>query len=113
MAYVLLGCIALGALALYLLVIFREVPGAIAERLGELEGLPQNLGEWAVDSSSPEAQSAAERGLQREHRTWREPGSGWFGSDRLVLQVRYRDRQSGAIQSAEPDRPVRRRRIKS
>jgi hypothetical protein len=113
MAYVLLGCIGLGAVLLYVLVIFREVPGAVAERLGELEGLPQNLGEWTVDQSSPEAQSAAERGLTRELRTWREAGSGWFGSDRLVLQVRYRDRQSGSIQSAEPDRPLRRRRIKS
>jgi hypothetical protein len=112
MAYVLLGCIGLAALALYLLVVFREVPGAFEERLGELEGLPQNLGEWAVDDSSPEARNAAERGLSRELRTWREHGSGWFGSDRLVLQVRYRDQQTGAIHSAEPDRPVRRRRIK-
>src|SRR3954462_15388426 len=99
MAYVLLGCIALGALAVYLLIVFREVPGAISERLGELEGLPQNLGEWNVDHASPEAQRAAERGLSREQRTWREPGSGWFGGDRLVLQVRYRDLQSGTIHS--------------
>jgi len=113
MAYLLLGCIGLGAVLLYLLVIFREVPGAVAERLGELEGLPQNLGEWTVDQSSAEAQSAAARGLLREQRLWLEPGAGWFGSDRLLLQVRYRDRQSGAIHSAEPDRPVRRRRIKS
>jgi GNAT superfamily N-acetyltransferase len=80
------------------------VPGAVEERLGELEGLPQNLGEWVVDESSPEAQGAAARGLTRERRTWRDPGKGWFGSDRLVLQVRYRDRATGAIQSAEPDR---------
>jgi hypothetical protein len=112
MAYVLLGCIGLGALAVYLLIVFREVPGAVAERLGELEGLPQNLGEWAVDQSSPEAQRAAERGLSREQRTWRDPGAGWFGRDRLLLQVRYRD-QSGKIHSAEPDRELRRRRIKS
>ena len=109
MAYILLGCIGLGALAVYLLIVFREVP----ERLGELEGLPRNLGEWAVDHDSPEARSAAERGLTREHRTWREPGSGWFGRDRLLLQVRYRDPQTGTIQSAEPDRELRRRRVKS
>jgi hypothetical protein len=112
MAYLLLGCIGLGAVLLYLLVIFREVPGAVTERLGELEGLPGNLGEWTVDQSSPEAASASARGLTRELRTWRDAGSGWFGSDRLVLQVRYRDGQSGAIHSAEPDRPLRRRRIK-
>jgi hypothetical protein len=112
MAFVLLACIGLGALAVYLLLIFREVPGAVEERLGELEGLPPNLGEWAVDESSPEAQSAAARGLVREHRTWRDPGKGWFGSDRLVLQVRYRDRATGAIQSAEPDRALQRRRVR-
>jgi hypothetical protein len=111
-AYVLLGCIALASLAVYLLVIFREVPGAVAERLGELEGLPANLGEWIIDESSSEAQAARGRGLQREQRTWREPGAGWLGRDKLLLQVRYRDLQSGAIHSAEPDRALRRRRIK-
>lgn len=111
-AYVLLGCIALAALAVYLLVIFREVPGAVAERLGELEGLPTNLGEWTIDESSGEAVAARARGLQREQRTWLEQGSGWLGRDRLLLQVRYRDVQSGAIHSAEPDRKLRRRRIK-
>ena len=112
MAYVLLGCIGLAAVAVYLLVIFREVPGALVERLGELEGLPQNLGEWTPEETSPEAQSAAARGLTRERRTWREPGQGWFGGDRLVLQVRYRDKQTGAVHSAEPDQELRRRRIK-
>ncbi|MEY2937376.1 MAG: hypothetical protein RL033_8125 [Pseudomonadota bacterium] len=111
-AYVLLACIALASLAVYLLVIFREVPGAVAERLGELEGLPQNLGEWTLDDASGEAQAARGRGLQREQRTWREPGGDWLGRDRLLLQVRYRDLQSGAIHSAEPDRVLRRRRIR-
>jgi hypothetical protein len=113
MAYVLLGCIGLGALGVYLLLVFREVPGAVSERLGELEGLPANLGEWTIDQASPEARSAAERGLQREQRTWREPGAGWFGGDRLVLQVRYRELESGKIHSAEADRELRRRRVKS
>jgi hypothetical protein len=89
---VLLGCIALAALAVYLLVIFR--------------------GEWIIDETSSEAHAARGRGLQREQRTWREPGGGWLGRDRLLLQVRYRDLQSGAIHSAEPDRHLRRRRIK-
>jgi hypothetical protein len=113
MAYVLLGCIALAALAVYLLVIFREVPGAVAERLGELEGLPRDLGKWVPDDSSAEGKQASARGLQRELRTWREPGTGWFGRDRLLLQVRYRDRASGSIKSADPDREIRRRRVKS
>ena len=112
MAFVLLGCVALGALAVYLLVVFREVPGAVEERLGELEGLPTNLGEWQVDDSSEEARAAAERGQLRERRTWRQPGAGWLGQDRLILQVRYKNRASGAVEHAEPDRPVPRRRVK-
>ncbi len=111
-AFMLLGCIALLSLAVYLLVVFREVPGAVVERLGELEGLPPNLGEWTIDESSREALAARERGLQREHRTWREPGTGWLGRDRLLLQVRYRELKSGTIHSAEPDQELRRRRIK-
>src|SRR5262245_40057850 len=99
-AYVLLGCIAMAEMAVYLLVIFGEVPCAVAERLGELEGLPTNLGEWSIDDSSSEGQAARARGLQREQRTWHERGGGWLGRDRLVLQVRYRDLKSGTIQSA-------------
>ena len=113
MAYVLLGCIGIAAVVFYLLVIFREVPGAIAERLGELEGLPSDLGQWTADESSPEGKRALEQGLTRELRTWRDPGSGWLGRDRLLLQVRYRDRATGRVHSAEPDRELRRRRVKA
>ena len=112
MAYVLLGCIGIASLLVYLLVIFREVPGAVAERLGELEGLPENLGEWTADANSEAARAAASRGLQREQRTWRELGAGWFGRDRLLLQVRYRNLETGQIESAEPDRELARKRIK-
>ena len=48
----------------------------------------------------------------REIRTWREPGKGWFGRDRLVLQIRYRNADNGEIEGAEPDRVIRRRRVK-
>ncbi|HKO95208.1 MAG TPA: hypothetical protein VJU61_28830 [Polyangiaceae bacterium] len=112
MAYILLACIAIASLAVYLLVVFREVPGAVAERLGELEGLPENLGQWTVDATSEAARTATDRGLQREQRTWREPGSGWFGRDRLLLQVRYRNLQTGEIESADPDRKLTRKRVK-
>jgi hypothetical protein len=112
LAYVLLGCIGIASLAVYLLVIFREVPGAVAERLGELEGLPADLGQWTVDASSEAARAATGRGLQREQRTWREPGTGWFGRDRLLLQVRYRNLETGQIESSEPDRQLTRRRIR-
>jgi hypothetical protein len=111
-AVVLLACIALGALAVYLLLVFGEVPGAIEERFGELEGLPRNLGEWEADEDSAEGRAARERGQVRERRTWREPGVGWLRQDRLVLQVRYKNRESGAVERSEADRPLRRRRIK-
>jgi hypothetical protein len=112
MLYVLLAVVGLAAVVVYVLVIFREVPGAVAERWGELEQLPENLGQWTRDESSNEARSAAERGLDREVRTWRDPGAGWFGRDRLVLQVRYKSRANGEIESVEPDVPIARRRVK-
>jgi hypothetical protein len=113
MLYLMLLFVGIAAVAVYLLVVFREVPGAVKERWGELEGLPVNLGEWTPDEESEAAVLARERGLGREVRTWREPGAGWFGRDRLVLQVRYRDVETGEIESVEPDRVLQRRRRKT
>lgn len=112
MFYLMLLFIGITAVAVYLLVVFREVPGAVSERWGELEGLPNDLGTWTTDEDSEAAIEARERGLAREVRTWREPHAGWFGRDRLVLQVRYRDLATGEIDSTEPDRPLQRRRVK-
>ena len=112
MLYLMLLFIGIAAIAVYLLVVFREVPGAMAERWGELEGLPADLGEWTTDEDSEAAIEARERGLQREVRTWREPSAGLFGRDRLVLQVRYKN-AAGEIESVEPDRKIERRRIKA
>jgi hypothetical protein len=113
MLYLMLLFVGIASVAVYLLVVFREVPGAVTERWGELEGLPSDLGEWAVDEESEAANEAHARGLTREVRTWREPGAGWFGRDRLLLQVRYRSSESGEIESTEPDRVLKRRRIKA
>lgn len=110
--YLLLAVIGLAAVLVYVLVIFREVPGAVAERWGELERLPDDLGQWQRDATSPEALAAAERGLVREVRTWRDPGAGWFGRDRLVLQARYKDPSTDEIKSVDPDLPLARRRVK-
>jgi len=113
MLYLLLIFFGFSAVAVYLLVVFKEVPGALTERLGELEDLPEDLGEWATDETSEAGVAARERGLSREVRTWRDAGGGWFGRDRLVLQVRYRDRETGEIKGAEVDRVIKRRRIKT
>lgn len=112
MLYLMLLFIGIAAVAVYLLVVFKEVPGAVTERWGELEGLPQDLGEWSIDDESEAAAEAGQRGLTREVRTWLEPGGGWFGRDRLLLQVRYRNVETGEIDSVEPDRPLARRRVK-
>jgi hypothetical protein len=112
MLYLMLLFIGIVSVAVYLLVVFREVPGAVTERWGELEGLPRDLGQWVVDDASEAAIEANERGLVREVRTWREAGTGWFGRDRLLLQIRYRDAATGEIDSAEPDRVIPRRRVK-
>lgn len=113
MLYLLLIFIGVAAVAVYLLVVFNEVPGAVSERWGDLEDFPENLGEWSVDTTSEPALAAAEQGLTREVRTWREAGGGWFGRDRLVRQVRYRDPKTGEIESIEPDRVLKRRRVKA
>jgi hypothetical protein len=112
MLYLMLLFVGLTAVAVYLLVVFREVPGAVTERWGELEGLPDDLGEWIRDLDSEAAIEARQRGLEREVRSWREPGTGWLGRDRLLLQVRYRNAETGEIESAEPDRVIPRRRRK-
>jgi hypothetical protein len=84
----------------------------VTERWGELEGLPTDLGEWSTDDESEAAIDANQRGLTREVRTWLHQGGGWFGRDRLVLQVRYKNTETGEIESAEPDRALSRRRVK-
>lgn len=96
----------------YVLVIFREVPGAVSERWGDLEGLPQDLGQWQPEASSAQALEARERGLSREVRTFLEVGTGRFGGDRLLLQARYRNTENGSIEHSDPDVPLKRRRRK-
>jgi hypothetical protein len=102
---------AVGALV-YLLVVHREVPGAVEQRFGVLEPLPFNVGKWSIDAESEEGRAAAERGLTREERLFHDPSGGFLGRERLVRQVRYRSRATNAIVRVDPDVPVRRRRLK-
>ena len=43
----------------YILVIYREVPGAMEQRFGVLEALPEDIGKWKVDDDSEEGKAAA------------------------------------------------------
>jgi hypothetical protein len=106
--YAFLLIVGVAGIGLYLLVILREVPGAKEERLGTLEDLPPDVGQWKADDDSSDGKAAFERGERRELRYWNDEQGG-----RLLLQVRYRDAESGKILRAEPDEVVKRKRRRS
>ncbi len=108
MFYLFLLILAALSVGVYLLFFMQHVPGAKEERLGVLEPLPANLGQWQEDTSGPDAERAKAQGLRREVRTYFDETH-----DRLLKQVRYRDSQSGEIVRSEPDEPIKRRRITS
>jgi hypothetical protein len=113
MLYALLALTGLSAVIVYVLVIFREVPGAVSERWGDLEELPDDLGQWRADTSSQAALDAEARGQLREVRTWLERGGGRFGRDRLLLQTRYKSRATGKVERSDPDTVIKRKRTKT
>jgi len=113
MAFLLMIGIALLGGVIYAFIAMASVPGVKQERLGELEGLPKDVGKWRVDSSSSEAKRAQAEGLIREVRHFYHEPRGFGGAGRLVLQVRYRYAVSRKIAHIEPERIVERRRIKS
>jgi hypothetical protein len=104
--YVFLVVIAALAVGVYLLLIFRNVPGALEERLGVLEPLPNDLGIWKAEADSDAAHAAQSEGLTREIRLFLDQG-------KLLRQVRYRNTATGEIVRADKDQVVKRRRIKS
>jgi hypothetical protein len=104
--YVFLIVIAALAVGVYLLVVFKNVPGAVEERFGALEPLPDDLGTWKEDAGSEASRAAQAEGLKREVRTFLDQG-------KLLRQARYRDAATGEIVRADEDQVVRRRRIKS
>ena len=97
----------LGLIA-YLSIMFNAVPGAIDERLGILEALPENLGQW-FDDSSAEAQALLAQGKRREVRYLVESG-GLFRAQVLVKQARVRSTASNEIVEVLPEVRTRRRR---
>jgi hypothetical protein len=93
---------------LYILVIHREVPGAVEQRFGVLEALPEDIGKWKADTESDEGKAAAARGLRRESRLFHD-----VQANRLLRQVRYRNQATNEIARVDPDEVVKRKRIRS
>jgi len=93
---------------LYLLVVHREVPGAVEQRFGILEPLPPDVGTWKVDDESEEGNAAARQGLRREVRLFHDHRSG-----KLVRQARSRNPATNSVVRVDRDVPVRRRRLKA
>lgn len=112
MFYAFLLIIAVAGIGIYVALIFHLVPGAAEDRLGVLEELPPDAGVWKTDDSSPAAMTAATQGLTRQVRLFHLPTAGWFGGERLIRQVRYRDRTTDEIVRVEPDEVVKRRRVR-
>lgn len=110
--FFLLGIALIGGLV-YFLVVHSEVPGALEQRIGVFEALPDDIGKWKVDEESEEGKASVARGLKREERLFHDPNAGGFmGGGKLVRQVRYRNRATNEIVKVEPDEPVRRKRVR-
>jgi hypothetical protein len=102
--YVFLIVCGLIGISIYLLFIMNLVPGAADERLGVLEPLPRDVGKWKEEPLG----AAEPDGLVREVRFY-----FYETSARLVRQVRYRNRETGAITRIEADKTVKRRRLRT
>ena len=98
---------AIGGL-IYVLVIYRAVPGAMEARIGVLEPLPEDVGKWKVDEESAEGKAAMQQGLKREVRLFHD-----MQADKVLRQVRYRNRATNEIARVDPDDLVKRKRIRS
>jgi hypothetical protein len=99
--FFLLGVAALGALV-YLGLFLAHVPGAVEERLGKFEPLPEKLNEWVKGETRD--------GRVREERYLFDDSVGQGG--KLTLQVRFRDEASQEIVEVLPEQVLPRRRIK-
>lgn len=107
MFYVFLLIIAVLGIGMYLLFFLQNVPGAAEERLGVMEPLPEDVGEWKIDAESSDARGAAAEGLRRETRTFYDEARR-----SLLRQARYRSIETGDIVRVEPDELLKRKRVK-
>jgi hypothetical protein len=105
--YVFLLLVAALGVGVYLTFIFQNVPGMKEERLGTLEPLPPDVGIWKPDPDSDAGRAAAAEGLRREVRLFFDERS-----NRLYEQARCRAVDGSEIVRVEPDRRLKRRRVK-
>ena len=107
MFYVFLVLVGIAGIGVYVLFIFNLVPGVQDERLGVLEPLPPDVGQWRADTESAERRAAAGQGLVREVRHY-----FYEQNKKLVLQVRYKHKDTGEIVRVEPEQAVKRKRVR-
>lgn len=107
MFYVFLVLVGIAGIGVYVLFIFNLVPGVQDERMGVLEPLPPDVGQWRADTESEAGRKAAGEGLSREVRHYFYENGG-----KLVLQIRYKQKDTGEIVRVEPDQPVKRKRVR-
>jgi hypothetical protein len=105
--YFFLVLVGIAGIGVYVLFIFNLVPGVREERLGVLEALPEDVGQWKADESSEAGRRAMGEGLVRETRHYFYEASG-----KLVFQARYKRQETGEIVRVEPEEPVKRRRVR-
>jgi hypothetical protein len=108
MFYVFLVLVGVLGIGVYVLFIFNLVPGVQDERLGVLEPLPPDVGHWSADTESEAGRNAAREELVREVRHYFYENGG-----KLVLQVRYKRKDTGEIVRVEPEQPVKRKRVRA
>lgn len=101
----LLGVGAVGAGA-YLFLFMSHVPGAKDERLGVLEPLPPQMGEWV------EQEARSSDGFVVERR-YLNPESTGFSGPKILLQVRYRDAETREIVRVDPEQVIKRKRVRA
>jgi hypothetical protein len=107
MFYLFLVVVGILGIGTYVLFIFNLVPGVKEERMGVLEALPDDVGKWRADETSEAGRAATAEGLVREKRHYFYESTG-----KLVLQVRYKRRETGEIVRVEPEEHVKRRRLR-
>lgn len=100
--------IAVVGILMYILLIQRAVPGAVEQRFGVYEALPDDVGRWKTDLESESGRAAQKRGEKREVRLYHNPNA----ENKLIRQVRYRNALNEIVR-VEPDEVLKRKRVRS